>query len=284
MRRILLALAISAGLAIGTVVPASALDTSVTLKCSDGTSVPLVVDANTLTALTAAVQSMLDYPAGLTCSLIQNPLGSFFGHVALAGAGQNPFVVGGGRWQWPFPCEPTPHPLDGSEVAKVPGTWSYEPIFGSPTREPAPTTLVWVNIAVNAHVTDPNDPTTAFGTLNETIPTQDVTCPAPQGTFTLNERHFTSTPTCLKTGGDATTSRTATVTSHVTQSSGSTLGITFPEFGTDTHFSFIDNGNPSQGLDFLQGPPAGDDSTCPTFGTPPTFLLANGNISIRNAQ
>src|SRR5437870_5689017 len=117
MRRALLTLAVAAGLAIGTVAPVSALgDTSITLNCSDGTSTQLLVDTNTLNALTAAVNAMTLYPAGLTCSLIQNPLGTaFFGHVALAGAGQNPFVVGGGRWQIPF-CE-FPHPLDGSEVA-----------------------------------------------------------------------------------------------------------------------------------------------------------------------
>src|SRR5437899_1186588 len=82
----------AAGLAIGTVVPVSALgDTSVTLNCSDGTSVQLLVDTNTLNALTDAVNAMTLYPAGLTCSLIKNPLGTaLFGHMALAGAGTNP--------------------------------------------------------------------------------------------------------------------------------------------------------------------------------------------------
>ena len=57
------------------------------------------------------------------------------------------------------------------------------------------------------------------------------------------------------------------------------------------HFSFQDNGNPPQGTDMLQGPPLPDDSTCVvvngvatgTFGTT-LSPLANGNISIRNAQ
>jgi hypothetical protein len=277
MRRTLLALAISVGLAIGTVAPASALDTSITLKCTDGTSVPLVVDANTLIALTAAVQAMLDYPAGLSCSIIQNPLGVTFGHIALASPGTSPFIVGGGRWQAPFFCEPTPHPLDGAEVAKVPGTWAYEPINWSPLHEQAG--LVWVNIAVNVHRADDG---TFFGTLNETIPNQTT---ADCGL--INERHFTSRPTCLKTSGDATTPRNAVVTSPVTQTSGGA----FPGAGPSdvVHFSFVDNGNPSEGTDFLKGPPAPgqDDSNCPTFGTPPTalaFSLANGNISIRNAQ
>src|SRR6059036_661290 len=111
MRRIPLVLALTVGLVIGTMVPGSALgETSVTLNCDDGTSVRLLVDANTLTNLTASVQAMLDYPAGLTCTLIQNPLGAFFGHIALAASpGQSQFIVGGGRWQAPF-CAFTPRP------------------------------------------------------------------------------------------------------------------------------------------------------------------------------
>jgi len=73
VRRILLALAIS-GLAIGAVLPASAIGlTQVTLNCDDGTSWTAVVDPNTLAGLVASVQGMVDYPAGLTCTLIQAP-------------------------------------------------------------------------------------------------------------------------------------------------------------------------------------------------------------------
>src|SRR5207249_1821265 len=107
MRRIPLVLALTIGLVIGTMVPGSALgETSVTLNCSDGTSVRLLVDTDTLTNLTASVQAMIDYPAGLSCSLIQNPLGAFFGHIALAddSPGTSAFIVGGGRWQ--IPCGP----------------------------------------------------------------------------------------------------------------------------------------------------------------------------------
>ncbi len=74
MRRVLLALAMVAGLMIGTIVPASALAlTGVTLSCDDGTSWTDVVDPHTLTGLVASVQGMLDYPAGLSCTLIQRP-------------------------------------------------------------------------------------------------------------------------------------------------------------------------------------------------------------------
>jgi hypothetical protein len=72
MRRIGLALAIVAGLAIGTAVPTSALGlTQVTLECDDGTSAQLLLDADNLASLTQAVQAMIDYPAGLTCTLLQ---------------------------------------------------------------------------------------------------------------------------------------------------------------------------------------------------------------------
>src|SRR5256886_2302065 len=138
MRRIVLALAMTIGLAIGTVAPVSALDTSVTLNCSDGTSVKLVVDADTLTGLTQAVQAMIDYPAGLSCTLIQNPLGVTFGQIALASPGKNPFIVGGGRWQAEVSCgafgEVPGGAIEGGLVAAAgAGRWSYQP-GSSPDR------------------------------------------------------------------------------------------------------------------------------------------------------
>jgi len=78
MRRIVLALAIAAGLAIGTAMPTSALGlTAVTLSCDDGTKWTAVVDAETLAGLAQAVQAMIDYPAGLTCTLLQTPIVRF---------------------------------------------------------------------------------------------------------------------------------------------------------------------------------------------------------------
>src|SRR2546425_11390039 len=102
MRRIVLALAIAAGLAIGTVMPTSALGlTQVTLNCDDGTTWTAVVDTDTLTSLLGSVQAMLDFPAGLTCTLIQVPVVRFGDPAVAAPPGQNAFVVGGGRWQVP---------------------------------------------------------------------------------------------------------------------------------------------------------------------------------------
>jgi len=78
MRRIVLALAIAAGLAIGSTLPTSALGlTRVTLSCDDGTTWTAVVDTDTLTGLVAAVQGMLDDPAGLTCTLLETPVVRF---------------------------------------------------------------------------------------------------------------------------------------------------------------------------------------------------------------
>ena len=133
---------------------------------------------------------------------------------------------------------------------------------------------------MNVHQRDDGTP---YGTLNETIPANQ-SCPnfGPVG-----ESHFGSTPTCILIDGS-----TAFVTSHVTQTSGQ-VGFPadnagFVTFGNYLHFGFQDNGNPSQGIDMLDGPPAtptGDpDQTCTAATNPaPIFPLQNGNISIRNS-
>ena len=73
--------------------------TQVTLNCTDGTSFTIVVDADTLTGLVASVQGMVDYPAGLNCTLIQVPLLTLFGHVAVAANPNNGLNC---FWQMPF--------------------------------------------------------------------------------------------------------------------------------------------------------------------------------------
>src|SRR5207249_1821903 len=73
MRRAIIALVTAAtltmtGLTFGPALKATALgETSVTLSCDDGTSLTLLVDVNMLAGLIAAVQGMIDYPAGLGC-------------------------------------------------------------------------------------------------------------------------------------------------------------------------------------------------------------------------
>ena len=103
MRRAIIALVTATALMLTGLTPGplrvSALgETSVTLNCTDGTSLTVLVDAEALASLTAAVQGMIDYPAGLSCTLVQNPLPltTSFGHVVFAATNKT-FVVAGGR-------------------------------------------------------------------------------------------------------------------------------------------------------------------------------------------
>ena len=171
MRRVVLTLAIAIGLAIGSAIPTAALGaTQITLTCDDGTSMSLVVDMDTLTGLTQAVQAMIDYPAGLTCALAQVPVLSV-GAVALAA--NEGFVVGGGRYL--LPCK----------SAGLPGLGTMP---GAPTQGgSAPADFYWVNLAVNAHDKGGG---TFVGTINETIPEHQC----------VAHGHFTSKPTCLTIG------------------------------------------------------------------------------------
>jgi len=279
MRRAALACAITVGLVIGIAGPTSAIGlTQVTLSCDDGTTSTMVVDTDTLTRLTQAVQAMLDYPAGLTCSLASVPLLTTFGTIALASPGQNPFIVGGGRWQ--VPCSALgglTGRTDGGALARAPG--AFLSLSGGQTDD-----LVWVNIAVNVHQRDDGTP---YGTLNETIPANQTCTTSSGGTVAVGESHFGSTPTCVLISANL-----AFVTSQVTQTSGQRA---FPadnaasvNVGNFVHFGFQDNGNPSQGTDLLDGPPAtptGDpDQTCTQATNPfPVFQLVNGNVTIRNS-
>jgi hypothetical protein len=267
MRRAVLALAIATGLAIGSSVPTAAIgETQVTLSCDDGTSTTLQVDAATLTGLIQAVQAMIDYPAGLTCTLVKVPLLSF-GTIALASPGQNPFIVGGGRWQ--VSCASIGlggggGAAPGGTIARVPGSWSS--LGGAQIDD-----LVWVNIAVNFHQRD-DTPPTFFGTLNETIPANQ-SCPGGQ----TSESHFTSKPIrpfgCFVNDGGR-----ASVRSYVTEQSGAPFQNA--ALNTPITFTFMDNGNPSNSTDMLQGPPVVDFSDCPVLIGDANFELLNGNISV----
>jgi hypothetical protein len=132
MKRPIVAAIFVAGLMAGTAVPVSGLGgTQITLNCDDGTSLTAVVGADTVTELTQSVQALLNYPAGLSCTLIQTPV-VLLGNVANAGLIQG-FVNGGGRFQ--VSC--------GSSGETF-----------------------WTNIAVNAHIQDGR----VVGTINEAIP------------------------------------------------------------------------------------------------------------------
>jgi hypothetical protein len=262
MRRVVLALAMTVGLAIGTIVPVSALgETSVTLSCSDGTSVKLLLDADSLTSLTQAVQAMIEYPAGLSCTIIQNPLGVTFGAAALADSpGKNPFIVAGGRWQ--VSClaagfvDVPPALVEGGLVARAPGAWYSLSIIRSSSTLQVVDEFFWVNIAVNVHQKDG----TFFGSLNETIPENQSCFGVPVG-----QSHFASegpdqdicmTPPTPDVNGNLTTF----VTAKVIKTSGQ---VAFPNVtaGKYVHFGFLDSGNPPgqsttyARTDKLNGPP-----------------------------
>jgi hypothetical protein len=283
-------------LAIGTVMPTSALGlTQVTLNCDDGTTWTAVVDTDTLSSLLASVQGMLDFPAGLSCTLVQVPVVRF-GDPALAAPGTSAFVVAGGRWQVKcseiFGGLPIPF-LGGGTVARAPGAWYSLAAPASTWQQTDPgDVLIWVNIAVNVHMRDDGS---FFGTLNETIPGNQV-C----GTTAVGESHFTSRPLCLLTTGPGVTDPVF-VKSQVTQVSGQVQFLT-PGGAVNAndflHFGFQDNGNPPgqnpSGVpttDMLAGPPAtpeGSPTTgCNTDEWPPVHNLGLadgskqfGNISV----
>ena len=273
MKRAVLACAVAVGLVIGAALPSSAIGlTQVTLSCDDGTSVTLIADTDTLTSLTASVQAMLDYPAGLTCTLVQTPLPLAFGAIALASPGSNPFIVAGGRWEVPcsfFGFVPEPGFVDGGVVARVPGASYSLGDIGPASPPTSQTESVWVNIAVNVHkkdssATSGNPP--FFGTLNETIPANQSCNGKPVG-----ESHFTSKPTCVLI---VSATDPVFVTSEVTQISGAPFpadgsGAVGTAGNTIVHFGFQDNGNPpgqnptdsTPSTDMLAGPPATPEGT-----------------------
>ena len=132
MKRVIVAAVFVAGLMAGTAIPVSGLGgTQITLNCNDGTSLTVVVDTDTVTSLTQSVQALIDYPAGLSCTLLQGPVVQF-GSVANA-ALVSGFINGGGRFQ-----------------VSCGGSGGF----------------FWTNIAVNVHVENGQ----VVGTVNESIP------------------------------------------------------------------------------------------------------------------
>ena len=150
MRRIVLTLLATLTLTLGTALPvASSGLTLVALTCDDGTDITAEVDADTLEGLVQAVADLVQYPAGLTCSLAQTPVATAFGGVAVAGTpGSGGFIVGGGRLLYPCPNMPA--------------------------------LSFWVNFAVSAHTATAQAGATKGGTLNYTIPSGQCV----QGHFT----------------------------------------------------------------------------------------------------
>jgi hypothetical protein len=303
MRRAIIALLTATALMLTGLIPGplrvTALgQTSVTLNCTDGTSLTLLADTETLTGLAAAVQAMVDYPAGLNCTLVQNPLPltMSLGNVALA-SNPNTMVVAGGRWQ--VGCSSIFSYRGGGSLpggivarsAKLPALASL--ISAAPATDCLdPHGCVWVNIAVNLHYRDKTS--VLEGTVNETMP-ENQTCPDPTSgePVSVGPSHFVSKPNpgCLFV--DSATRQAAVIT-NVTQVSGLE---TAPGSGVSRGFkvgvgdainsSFYDSpSSPSQQTadadrDLLNAPPAADDSTCPTgFTGTQNNVLQNGNINV----
>ena len=308
MRRAIIALLTATALMLTGLIPGplrvTALgETSVTLNCTDGTSLTLLADADTLAGLTAAVQAMVDYPAGLNCTLVQNPLPLrvSLGNLALA-SNPNTMVVAGGRWL--VGCATIlggrfPGSVPGQEVARGATRPSLASLMSA-----APATgclgddqCVWVNIAVNLHYRDKTN--VLEGTVNETMP-ENQTCPDPTSgePVAVGPSHFTSKPnpgclfvvtTPLLNKPQAAVTTTVTQVSGLQTAPGVSLGFKVT-VGDTINSSFLDNLNsPSQQTedadrDHLNAPPALDTSLCAsdTSADPGVQLnvLQNGNINI----
>lgn len=287
MRRAVFAIVTSAvltlaGLVLVPTLRATALgETSVTLGCDDGTSLTLLVDAETLTGLTEAVSAMAQYPAGLSCTLVQNLINAPFGNIALA-AGPKSFVVAGGRWQveCAFILGQDQESFVGSGYKSarliVDGPALRSQIDpGETCAEPC----IWINIAVNAHTTGDG---TVKGTLNQTIPEHQF-CPTPAGPLQMGPSHFTSKTVCYVVDGDF-----AFVNSQVTRISGLPFprGLGFFGIGEGevVQFGFHDGGNPPQPVDRLNGPPLSPtiipEPAPECLGPAPVRFMSNGNISV----
>src|SRR5207245_9541273 len=108
----------------------------------------------------------------------------------------------------------TVHPAgEAGLVARVPGSlWCGAGVWSS-SLSTTDADFVWVNIAVNVHQRDVLDPTSVFGTLNETIPNQSTSCGQ------ITQSHFTSRPACISQ--PVTQGAPVYVTSQVTQTDGS---------------------------------------------------------------
>ena len=100
MRRTLVTVTVAMGLMLGAALPiTAAVEVPVRIDCTDGDSLELSVDLDTLTALTASVQAINDNPAGLSCTLAQlsAPVTVVsFGSVASAAQPKSAYVIGGG--------------------------------------------------------------------------------------------------------------------------------------------------------------------------------------------
>jgi hypothetical protein len=272
--------------------------TQVTIACTDGTSVTVVADADMLAGLIAAVQGMVDYPAGLGCTLTQVPLLTRFGEIAVA-ANPNTMIVAGGRWL--IPCSVL---ASGFQTGVPGGTLAMagpRPASAKLLPRPLsagtgctdPTGCIFVNIGANVHF---NGNGVLEGSINETIP-ENQSCPqidVGNGPVPLGPSHFDSKP--MPTSCLYVKDKTALTTTYVTHAFGFVFTTLFPLSAdasnpTPVYSKFVDVGNPSTftdtSRDSLNAPPAPPNSNCDTrfIDTQvPDFPLQNGNINVSGAS
>jgi len=98
MKRTLISVLASFGFLLGMSLPVSAgLETPIRIDCSDGDSIDLSVDADTLTALTSSVAAINVSDTDLTCALIQLAPPTLVFHSAnQALAASSGYVIGAG--------------------------------------------------------------------------------------------------------------------------------------------------------------------------------------------
>jgi hypothetical protein len=121
MKRALISVVAVFGFALGTALPASAtIETPIRIDCSDGDSIDLTVDLDTLTSLTSSVQAINESDTGVTCTLVQvsAPLPVItLGGVAAA-ATSTGYVIGAGTLSPGCPGN-TSQPFHGSFSVKM---------------------------------------------------------------------------------------------------------------------------------------------------------------------
>ena len=97
MKRAFSAFVVAFGLLLGMSLPVSAgLETPVRIDCSDGDSIDLSVDADTLTALTSSVAAINASDTDLTCSLVQLSAPTLVVRGSIANAASGGYVIGAG--------------------------------------------------------------------------------------------------------------------------------------------------------------------------------------------
>src|SRR5438128_1827019 len=98
MKRAFITVAAAFGLLLGMSLPVSAdFETPIRIDCSDGDSIDLTVDLDTLTALTSSIAAINESDTDLSCTLVQlSPPTPVVRFGSLAAAASGGYVIGAG--------------------------------------------------------------------------------------------------------------------------------------------------------------------------------------------